>query len=197
MKELTRDQCGQIAGGDPGMALAGAPGGGAGGGGFGSVGVGGFNLGYGGFDLGSVASNIGGAAYTPGMPGMPNGWFGLSVAETIGVGTGFLGLATGIGQGIGASIAIEAAGGVSAVGGMGAASAGLLGSAALGLGSAFVVGYGIGTLAYNNIEFVRDGAQWGVGAVVTGIDEIGYALGQLGTWITGLPHNPVVEQVIP
>lgn len=193
MKELTRKELDVYTGGDPGMVLAGGGWGGGAGGGFGSVAAGGFNLGLGSFDLGNVASGIGGPAYTPGLP---NGWFGLSVAETLGVGTGLLGLGGGIGQGIGASLVIDTAGGWGAIGGMGTAGAGLVGNAGLGVTSAFIVGAGIGTLAYNNSEFVRDGSQWMVGAVLTAIDDIGSAVAPLGTWINSLPHHPVAGQSI-
>ncbi len=191
MKELSGEQCSQIAGGDPGMVLAG---GGAFGGGGSSFGSGGINFGsgsVGGFD------GIGLLSCAPAPSVAANGWFGLSVAETMGVGTGILGLAGGIGQGYGASLAIEAAGGLSAVGEMGAASAGLMGSAALGLGSSFIAGYGVGTLLYNNSELVRDGAQWAVGAVLTAIDDIGDAVAPIENWINSLPHHPVAGQVVP
>jgi hypothetical protein len=195
MKELTRQELDVYTGGDPGMVLAGGGwlGGGAGTGGFGSVGIGGFNLGFGDFDLGSVAHDVGGAAYAPAIA--PNGLFGMSVAETLGMGTGILAIGGGLGQGIGASLAIEAAGGWSAIGGMGTAAAGLVGNAGLGVASALIVGLGIGTLAYNNSELVRDGAQFAVGAVLTAIEDIGNAVAPIETWINSLPHHPVSGQI--
>lgn len=188
MKELSREQCSHIAGGDPGMVLAGG-GGGGGGGGFG---FGGSSFGSGGIDFGSGSigfdsNGIGPLSCTPAPSVAANGWFGLSVAETLGVGTGGLALISGLGQGYGASLAIEAAGGLGAVGQMGAAGAGLMGSAALGLGSALITSGVIGTLAYDNIEFVRDGAQWTVGTVLTGIEGIGNAVVQLDTWLVEMP----------
>lgn len=170
MKALTREQCVHISGGDLGRAEA-SNDGAVGTFGNSSFGSGGFSLGGG--SVGGGFEGITPLSCSPAPAVGGNGWFGLSVAETLGVGTGAIGLLGGLGQGYGASLAIEAAGGLGSVGEIGAASAGLLGSAAVGLGSAFVAGYGIGTLAYNNIEIVRDGAQWVVGAVMNGIGGIG------------------------
>ncbi|WP_426176064.1 hypothetical protein [Massilia sp. TWR1-2-2] len=193
MKELTRQELDVYTSGDPGMVLAGGGWSGGGAGGFGSVGNGGFNLGLGSFDFGSIGSDIGGPAYTPTMA--PNGLFGMSIAETLGVGTGILAIGGGLGQGIGASLAIEAAGGWGAIGGMGAAAGGLVGSVALGLLSAAAVGGGIGMLAYHNSELLRDGAQYVVGAVLTAIEDIGNAIVPIENWINSLPHHPVSGQI--
>jgi hypothetical protein len=194
MKELTKQEMDVYTGGDPGMVLVG--GGGAGGGGFGSAGIGGFNLGFGDFNLGSIASDLGGPSYTPAT--LPNGLFGMSIAETLGVGTGILALGSGIGQGVGASLAIEAAGGWSAIGGMGPAATGLVGSAAVGLLSSAAVGAGVGTLIYNySPDWAQTIMQDAVGHTVEAIFAIPDAVVAINAWIVNVPTYSTAVQVQP
>lgn len=177
MKELSREQCSQIAGGDPGMVLAG---GGAFGGGGNSFGSGGINFGASGFD------GIGPLSCRPAPSTASDGWFGLSFTETLGAVAAGTAIARGLGQGYGASLAIEAAGGFSAIGELGAAAAGLGGSAALGLGSAFALGIGVGTVAYHQSDTLQDVAQSVVGGVMLGIEGIK----QVGASIFGIDRVP-------
>jgi hypothetical protein len=177
------------------MVLAGG-GFGGGGGGFGSVGTGGFNLGLGGFDLGSVASDIGGVAYTPAIA--PNGLFGMSIAENLGVATGIGAILTGLGQGWGASAAIEAAGGFSQLGTLGAAATSVGGAAFFGVGSAVVTGGAIGTLIYNySPDWVQGIMQDAVGHTVETIGAIPDALVAINAWIINMPNYPAAVQVQP
>lgn len=75
-------------------------------------------------------------------------------------------LAAGLGGGVGASLAIEAAGGFSAVGAMGAGAVGLLTAAGTGLAAAGAAGGLIGNYAYHNSETVQEYSQAAVGYVV-------------------------------
>jgi hypothetical protein len=194
MKELTRQELDVYTGGDPGMVLAGGgwSGGGTGAGGFGSVGIGGFNLGFGDFDLGTVAHDVGGTAYTPAIA--PNGLFGMSIAENLGVATGIGAVLTGLGQGWGASAAIEAAGGFSQIGTYGAAATGVGGSAIFGVGAAAVTGYAAGTLIYNSSpDWLQGILQDAVGKTVETIGAIPEAIPDaivaINNWIIGVPSR--------
>jgi hypothetical protein len=76
-------------------------------------------------------------------------------------------IAAGLGGGYGAHVAIEAAGGLAAMG-TGAIAAGS--AMAGGIAAAGYAGWDVGTALYDNVEFVRDGAQ--------GIVEYGAGFGQ-------------------
>lgn len=178
MKKLDKAVLAHIAGGEADevvYAISGDGGyGGEYGGGYdGSYGDGGYGGGgyasLGGFD----ANGIGPTSCLPApAPPPAAGLFGFSLMETIGAATVTTLLAGGIGQGIGASLAIDAAGGFAAVGNMGASAAGLMGSATLGLASSVIVGVSVGYIAYQNSETVRNGVD-GIGAgFVDGIVEI-------------------------
>jgi hypothetical protein len=146
-------------------------------------------------DFGTVQANVGGGFDSNGVGGnscvpAPNapasGLFGYSFTETVAGATAVTGLVAGIGQGVGASLAIEAAGGLSGVGQMGAGAAGLIGSAGLGLGSAFMTGEVVGTVLYNSSETVQDASQ----AIVGGIIENGPSvLESAASWLLYGPHG--------
>jgi hypothetical protein len=148
---------------------------------FGSVSVGGFNLGLGSFDLGGVASDVGGSAYTPAVP---NGLFNMSIAENLGVLTAAGAVLNGLGQGWGASAAIQAAGGFSQLGTLGAAATGVGGAALYGIGSAAAVGAGVGTLIYHySPDWAQTIMQDAVGGTVEAIKSIPEGLAEIGAWI--------------
>lgn len=188
MKELTRQELDVYTGGDPGMVLAGGGwwGGGVGADGFGSVAVGGFDLGLGSYDLGSIASDIGGPSYTPGI--VPNGLFGMSIAENLGIATGIGAILTGLGQGWGASAAIQAAGGFGQLGTLGAAATSVGGAAFFGLGSAAAAGGVIGTLIYHySPDWAQTIVQDAVGHTVETIVVIPDSLVAINAWMIGVP----------
>lgn len=85
--------------------------------------------------------------------------------------------AAAIGGGAGASLVIEAAGGFSAVGTLGAAAIPTFSAGAAGLYASFEVGYAVGTALYQNSEMVQNGAQAVVGAVLGAGQFIGDAVG--------------------
>lgn len=197
MKKLDRAMLACIAGGEADEVVYAISGDGGYGGEYGS---GGYESSYGDggyaseYASGSYESNYGDGGYGGGVsasvggfdgngvgptsclpapaPPPAAGLFGFTLMETIaGVGTATM-LAGGIGQGIGASMAINAAGGLGAVGGMGASAAGLMGSATLGLASSVFAGAAVGYVAYQNSETVRTVAD-GMGAgFVDGVVEI-------------------------
>jgi hypothetical protein len=135
-------------------------------------------------------------AYTPATA--PNGLFGMSIAENLGVATGIGAILTGLGQGWGASAAIEAAGGFSQIGTYGAAATGLAGSAVFGVGAAAVTGYAAGTLIYNySPDWVQGILQDAVGHTVETIGAIPDALVAINAWIIGVPAYPAAVQVQP
>ena len=113
----------------------------------------------------------------PAAPPSTPGVFGMSLTESIGAGTAAVGVVAGVYQGVGASLAIESAGGLSGVGAMGSGAGGLMGSAGLGVGSAAVAGYAVGTIAYYNSETVQDVSQALVGRVIEVAPEIPGAIG--------------------
>ena len=148
--------------------------------GYGSYFGGGF---FGGDSFASVGGfDSNGVGATSCVPTASSGLFGFSFTETLAGAGAVTVLATGLGQGYGASLAIEAAGGLAGVGQMGSSAAGLMGSAALGLGSALIGGGLIGTVAYHNSETVRDISQAAVGGVLTVVEGVT----QVGALILGI-----------
>jgi hypothetical protein len=142
--------------------------------------------------VGGYAAESGGngGGSTSGAPAAPAsaGLFGYSFTETLaGIAAGTA-LAGGLGQGVGASVAIEAAGGLS---GLGAAASGVGGSIAIGLASAAIAGGLAGTLIYNNSETVRDGAAAVVEGVMNGIHSVSNGVKQFETWVGDLPYQGV------
>jgi hypothetical protein len=132
---------------------------------------GGVSASVGGFD----GNGVGPTSCLPAPPPPPpltEGLFGFTFMETATAATAATLLAGGIGQGVGASLAIEGAGGLAGVASMGAGAAGLMGSAAIGLMSSVIIGGGVGYISYQNSETVRTVAD-GVGAgFVDGIVDI-------------------------
>jgi len=153
---------------------------------------------YGGGDFGGIGLSVGqyggvsgnfdsnGVGATSCAPSGAAGLFGMSLTETLAAGGAVGGLATAIGQGVGASFAIEAAGGLAGVGEMGAGAAGLMGSAVVGVSGALLAGGAIGTLAYQHSETVRDFAQSAVGGVFQVIEDVK----QVGATALGIERVP-------
>jgi hypothetical protein len=165
-----------------------ADGGGGGGYGGGYDGGSDFNWGFfgdsfasaGGFDGNGVGAN----SCVPAASA--SGLFGLTLTETLGASAGLAALAGGIGGGMGASAAIEAAGGFSALGTMGGAASGVGTAMGLGVLAAATTGFVAGTLAYQNSETVRDVSQAVVGGVISVIE----GATQGGVLIFGLDREP-------
>lgn len=128
------------------------------------------------FDANGVGPTSCVVVMPPAAPSTP-GVFAMSLTESIGAGTAAVGVVAGVYQGVGASLAIEAAGGLSGVGAMGSGAGGLMGSAGLGVGSAAVAGYAVGTIAYYNSETVQDVSQAVVGRVIEVTPEIPGGIG--------------------
>ena len=119
---------------------------------------------------------------------VPNGLFGMSIAENLGVATGIGAILTGLGQGWGASAAIEAAGGFSQIGTYGAAAMSLGGAAAYGVVAAAAAGYGAGTLIYDySPDWAKDIMQDVVGRTVETISAVPDALLGVVSWIVNVP----------
>ncbi|MFL6711206.1 MAG: hypothetical protein ACJ8HI_23650 [Massilia sp.] len=137
---------------------------------------------------GGVSGNFdsNGVGATSCAPSGAAGLYGMSLTETLAAGGAVGGLATAIGQGVGASFAIEAAGGLAGVGEMGAGAAGLMGSAVVGVSGALLAGGAIGTLAYQHSETVRDFAQSAVGGVFQIIEDVK----QVGATALGIERVP-------
>ena len=148
--------------------------------GYGSYFGGGSFASVGGFD----SNGVGATSCVPAAPS--SGLFGYTFTESLAGATALTGVVAGLGQGYGASLAIEAAGGLAGVGQMGSGAAGLMGSAALGVGSAVLAGYVAGTLAYNNSETVRDLSQAAVGQVFEVIE----SFQQVGAAVFGIDRAP-------
>lgn len=149
-------------------------------GGGGDGGFGGDMLGAGGSSNNGYDSNgVGPTNCVPAPAAAPlaPGLFGYTLTETLGGASALAGLAVGVGQGVGASMAIETAGGLAGVGAMESGAASLMGSAGLGLASAFATGYTAGTLAYNGSDTVQDVSQAIVGRVTEVAPDIPAAIG--------------------
>jgi len=99
-----------------------------------------------------------------GLAGSGGGSIDVSRAE---IGT----LAAAIGGGVGASLAIETAGGWGAIGAMGSGAAGLMAAGVAGVAAAGSAGYLAGDYLYHHSEFVQEWSQAAVGAVVETINE--------------------------
>ena len=78
-------------------------------------------------------------------------------------------LAAAIGGGVGASYAIEAAGGLAK---LGSAGVGVVSAGTTGLYASWVAGFAVGSYLYEHSETVRDFAQQVVGAVVESLDDM-------------------------
>ena len=114
------------------------------------------------------ANGVGSTSCVP-MPPPPaplaTGLFGYSMSETLTLGGG-------LGGGIGASVAIEAIGGWSAIGTLGATAPALVAATGVGIGAAAAVGWTIGGAIYNNSETVQEWSQKAWGGVFQAIEDV-------------------------
>ena len=200
MKVLQKTLLSQVAGGEADEVVFAVAGGGDwGGGDWGSGGDYGWDSGGdygwdggGGFAVSSPAFDNNGVGMTSCVPMPPppapltDGLFGYTLTETVGILGAATTLTAGISGAVGASLTIDAAGGLSGLGALGGAATGITTAAGLGLLSSFGAGVLVGTMAYQNSETVRDVSQAAVGYAFEVVENFK----QIGADVLGIERAP-------